>query len=84
MERKLHLAQARYRVKNEGNHKTVKSLESAMSLDKKIRAIEDEVADIEIKEVALDAVLKGYESIIRAASRDMSRRGIEAGNTSRD
>lgn len=62
----------------------MKTLDAAMSLDKKIKAIEDEISDIEVKEIALDAVIKGYESIVRAASRDMSRRGIEAGNTSRD
>lgn len=55
-----------------------------MSLDGKIRELEDEISMLEVKEIAFDAVIKGYESIIRAASRDMSRRGIEAGNTSRD
>lgn len=84
LERKLHIEQARYRIRHESDFKTVKALEAAMSLDKRIKQMQNEILTLEVREVALDAVIKGYESIIRAASRDMSRRGIEAGNTSRD
>ena len=84
LERRLHLAQARYRLRREGDFKTVKMLDSAMSLDSGIKKMTKQISQLEVKEIALDAVIKGYESIIKAASRDMSRRGIEAGNTSRD
>lgn len=84
LSRQLHLAQARYRLRHEDEHKTVKMLESAMILDKGIRKIEKKNLQLDVRGVALDAVIKGYESIIRAASREMSRRGIEANNVSRD
>jgi hypothetical protein len=62
----------------------MKSMEAAMSLSKPIKKMGRDLLRLEIRAVALDAVIKGYESIIRAASREMSRRGIEQGNTSRD
>ena len=56
-----------------------------MILDPEIKKLEKRALNEDVKAVALDAVLKkGYESIIKAASREMSRRGVEAGNTSRD
>lgn len=55
-----------------------------MVLSKPIKQMSKQLLQLEIKAVALDAVIKGYESIIRAASREMSRRGIERENTSRD
>lgn len=84
IERRKHLAEARYRVQHEGDYKTMKSMEAAMSLSKPIKKMGRDLLRLEIRAVALDAVIKGYESIIRAASREMSRRGIEQGNTSRD
>jgi len=59
-------------------------LESAMILDPEIKKLEKRANKLDVKAVALDAVIKGYESIIRAASREMSRLGVEAGNVSRD
>lgn len=82
--RRIHLAQARFRLKHEDEYKTVKMLDSAMILDKEIRKLDKRANQLDVKAVALDAVVKGYESIIRAASREMSRRGIEANNVSRD
>jgi hypothetical protein len=84
LSRRIHLAHARYRLKHEGEYKTVKMLESAMILDPEIKKLEKHALQIDVKSVALDAVLKGYESIAKAASREMARRGMEAGNVSRD
>jgi len=84
LSRQLHLAQARYRLQHEDEYKTVKLLESAMILDKGIRKIEKKNLQLDVRGVALDAVIKGYESIVRAASREMARRGMEANNVSRD
>ncbi len=84
LERKLHLAQAKYRLSNEADYKTMKTLEAAMSLHLPIKKVALAISRFEVKEVALDAVIKGYEYIIRAASREMSRRGIEREYTSRD
>lgn len=55
-----------------------------MILDPEIRKLEKTANKLDVKATALDAVIKGYESIVRAASREMSRRGIEASNVSRD
>ena len=55
-----------------------------MSLSDPMKKLSHRLLKLEIRAVALDAVIKGYESIIRAASREMSRRGIEQGNSSRD
>ena len=82
--RRIQLAHARYRLRHEDEYKTVRMLESAMILDPEIKKLEKRALQEDVKAVALDAVLKGYESIIKAASREMSRRGVEAGNTSRD
>lgn len=84
LQRKRHIAEARYRVQHEDQHKTMKTLEAHMVLSKPIKTFNKRLSQLEIKAVALDAVIKGYESIIRAASREMSRRGIERENTSRD
>ena len=84
LSRRIHLAHARYRLRHEGEYKTVKMLESAMILDPEIKKLEKRANKLDVKAVALDAVIKGYESIIRAASREMSRLGVEAGNVSRD
>lgn len=84
LSRSLHIKQARFRMRHEGEHKTVKALESAMTLDPEIKKMEHKMMKLDVKAVALDAVIKGYESIVKAASREMSRRGIEAGNVSRD
>lgn len=84
LERRLHLAQARYRMRREGDFKTVKALDAHMALDSTIKPMQKKISQLEVREVAMDAVIKGYESVVRAASREMSRRGIEAGNTSRD
>ncbi len=84
LQRKRHIEEARYRVAHESDFKTMKTLEASMALSKPIKKMSHELLRIEIKATALDAVIKGYESIIRAASREMSRRGIEQGNTSRD
>ena len=84
LQRMRHLAEARYRVQREGDFKTMKTLEAAMSLSDPMKKLSHRLLKLEIRAVALDAVIKGYESIIRAASREMSRRGIEQGNSSRD
>lgn len=84
LSRNLYLKEARYRMRNEGNHKTVKAMDAAMALDPEIKKMQHSELQLDVKAVALDAVIKGYESIIKAASREMSRRGVEAGNTSRD
>jgi hypothetical protein len=84
LSRRIHLAEARYRLKHEDDYKTMKMLDAAMILDSDIRKLNSRANKIDVKAVALDAVIKGYESIIKAASREMSRRGIEANNVSRD
>ncbi len=84
LDRKLHLAHARYRLAHELEHKTMKSLEAAMSLYPATKKIAFQISKLEVKVVALDAVIKGYENIIRAASREMSRRDVERQYTSRD
>ena len=55
-----------------------------MELHPSMKKLRREISALEIKEAALDAVIKGYESIIRAASREMSRQGIEREKSSRD
>lgn len=82
--RRIYLAEARFRLKHEDEYKTMKMLDAAMILDPEIRKLNSRANKLDVKAVALDAVIRGYESIIRAASREMSRRGIEASNVSRD
>lgn len=84
LSRQIHMAEARFRLKHEDEYKTIKMLDAAMILDPDIRKLNSKANKLDVKAVALDAVIKGYESTIKAASREMSRRGIEANNTSRD
>jgi hypothetical protein len=73
---KRRLDLGRFRVKHSEDFKTVGELEAAFSTGPGLRT-ERNLSNLEVKAEALDAVISGYESIIKAASREMSRRDSE-------
>jgi hypothetical protein len=54
-----------------------KALGEAFSRTKTGRALEKQLMELEIKAGVLDAVIGGFEDVVRAASREMSRRDSE-------
>lgn len=77
--RKLRLLQAKYRVRHQPEYKTAKELEAAMSLTPKIKTLEDEIMELEIRQDLLKAVEESYLDVVRAASREITSRGQEQG-----
>lgn len=72
LRRDLRIAQSKFRIKHKGELKNI--VDAMMENDQEISDYMDRIADIEIKKTLLDAVVKSYESLRNAASREMSRR----------
>lgn len=70
------IALARYRAKYGKKFKTVKECEDAFLSDDGAEH-QETIVGLEVKAVALDAAISGFDSIVKAASREMSRRDSE-------
>jgi hypothetical protein len=70
--RDLRIAQAKFRIRNKGELKNV--VDAMMEEDQEISNYLDRISDIETKKTILEAVVKAYEGIRNAASREISRR----------
>lgn len=57
--------------------RTDKACTEAFSRSKKGKRFEKALLELEIKSEVLDAVIGGFEDIVKAASREMSRRDSE-------
>lgn len=76
LRRKHRLALAKFRVREGRKHSTVKSLEETFSIGPG-KKIENTIMQLEVKAEILDALIGGFEDIVKAASREMSRRDSE-------
>ena len=72
LRRELKIEQAKFRVRHRGIPKNV--VDAMMEEDEEIATLLDKISEIEIKLVVLEAVVKTYEGIQRAASREITRR----------
>lgn len=70
--RELKIEQAKFRVRHKGQPKNI--TDAMMEEDEEIAPMLDKISEIEIKLTILDAVVKTYEGIRNAASREISRR----------
>jgi len=75
LRRELKIEQARFRVHHRGVPKNV--VDAMMEEHDRIGDLLDRISEIEIKLVVLEAVVKTYEGIRNAASREISRRSGE-------
>jgi hypothetical protein len=75
--RQVRLDIASFRVRHGAEFRTDKACTEAFSLTKRGKKIEDTLTELEIKSEILDAVIGGYDDVVRAASREMSRRDSE-------
>lgn len=71
MKRELRMAQAKFRIRHKGQPKNITDAE--MEEDDEISALYDEISEVEIKLTLMEAVVKTYESIRNAASREITR-----------
>lgn len=74
--RRRRLLLARFRALHVKEYKTARELEGAFSTGRG-RKVEETIMALEIKAEVLDAVIGGYDDIMKAASREMSRRDSE-------
>jgi len=70
------MALASFRSLHAKEFKTARELEAAFSLGPG-KQTEGNLMRLEIKSEVLDAVIGGYDDIVKAASREMSRRDSE-------
>lgn len=77
LQRKHRLALGAFRVHRGDEFRTDKACTEAFSRSKDGKRIEKRMMALEIKATMLDAVIGGYDDIVRAASREMSRRDSE-------
>lgn len=75
MKRELRMAQAKFRIRHKGQPKNITDAE--MEEDEEISALYDEISEVEIKLTLMEAVVKTYEGIRNAASREISRQTAE-------
>lgn len=59
--------------------RTDKACTEAFSLSKDGKRLEKKMVELEAHAKILDAVIGGYEDVVKAASREMSRRDSERG-----
>jgi hypothetical protein len=71
LKRELRIAQAKFRIRYRGTPKNV--VDALMEEDDEISEMFDRISEIEIKLTVLEAVVKTYEGIRNAASREISR-----------
>ena len=72
LKRELRIEQAKFRVRHRGVPKNV--VDALMEEDDEIALLLDKISEIDAKRVILDAVVKSYEGLRNAASREISRR----------
>ena len=72
LKRELKILQAKFRILHRGTPKNV--VDALMEEDEEIADLLDKIQEVEAKHVILDAVVKSYEGIRNAASREISRR----------
>lgn len=77
LQRKHRLALGAFRVRRGDEFRTDKACAEAFSMSKDGKRLEKAMMQHEIKGKMLDAVIGGYEDIVKAASREMSRRDSE-------
>jgi hypothetical protein len=77
LRRRHRLALAAFRVRKGDTYRTDKACTEAFSLSKVGKKIERQINNLEIKVEVLDAVIGGFDDVVRAASREMSRRQSE-------
>lgn len=75
--RRVRLALAAYRVHHGDEFRTDKACTESFSRSKVGKRMEKTLNELEIKAEVLDAVIGGFEDIVKAASREMSRRDSE-------
>jgi hypothetical protein len=75
LRRELKIAQAKFRIHHKGLAKNI--VDAMMEEDDELAALLDKISEIEIHLTILEAVVKSYEGIRNAASREMSRQASE-------
>lgn len=73
---KHRIALARFRSLKAKDFKTDRELVAAFTIDEGATT-EENIMKLEIKSELLDAVIGGYDDVVKAASREMSRRDSE-------
>jgi hypothetical protein len=76
LRRKAKLDLAKFRARYQKDYKTARELEAAFQTGPGEKT-ENNIMQLEIKAELMDAVIGGYDDIVRAASREMSRRDSE-------
>jgi hypothetical protein len=77
LQRDLKMQQAEFRFTKGAEFKTKYQVDDAMILDPGIMELEDEIMKLTAQVSLMEATLKGYEDLFRAASREMTRRQSE-------
>jgi hypothetical protein len=75
LKRELRIEQAKFRIRHKGQPKNI--TDAMMEEDEEIASLLDKISEIEIKLTILEAVVKTYEGIRNAASREISRQTAE-------
>ena len=75
LKREVRIAQAKFRIRNPGKPKNI--VDAMMEEDEEIATLLDEISEIEIKLTLMEAVVRTYEGIRNAASREISRQTAE-------
>lgn len=71
------LSLAKFRVRKGDDYRTDKACTEAFSLSKRGKKLEGEMLELEIRSEVLDAVVMGFEDVVKATSREMTRRDSE-------
>jgi hypothetical protein len=77
LKRKRSLDLAKFRALRKDDFRTIKEADEAFSLSPAGSKLERHIMELEIKDEILGAVVAGFEQIVKAASREMSRRDSE-------
>lgn len=77
LRRKLRLASGAFRIRRGDEFRTDKALGEAFSRTKVGKKLERALVELETRANILDAVIGGFEDVVKAASREMSRRDSE-------
>jgi hypothetical protein len=75
LKRELRISQAKFRIRNPGKPKNI--VDAMMEDDEEIALFLDQISEIEIKLTLMEAVVRTYEGIRNAASREISRQTSE-------
>ncbi len=76
LKRKHRIELAKHRVRNGSKFRTAKALEEDYSLNAGAK-LEGTILSLEIKAQLMDSVIEGFMDVVKAASREMSRRDSE-------